>query len=376
MRRPLTATAVLAFCSVGLVATAAQGQWERARINRPSEWAPSTRVGQTGGIYTRYEDVAKVPGGTGPRVGGLGLQRPTYFGAVGRIGGLAPAPMPAAFAFAQVGYNARPARLPSLAGMRGATPAELARVSGLWASQRPSVPLTGLGPYQIKLPDRPYYVPEPEGTALHEFFGLKPMAVESRSETPVPVDGLVGLLEQENEQFLREYSSWALSAFKHAMRDRAQDGGDALWEAQQALTAVRDLDLEAYIPCLLLVHTALERDQIRVGVRRLADTVRRHPSIFIERPDVASYYGDAEWLEEKQAWRSELLEQQMRKHLRIGDENPGHPGAYVLQAYCAWVLNDPTRVRYALDRLMAADQRAQVGAEAIAVRHALAAAMK
>jgi hypothetical protein len=40
----------------------------------------------------------------------------------------------------------------------------------------------------------------------------------------------------------------------------------------------------------------------------------------------------------------------MRRHLRVGDENPRLPEAYALQAYCAWVLDDRDAVSQALQR--------------------------
>jgi len=283
--------------------------------------------------------------------------------------------MPQALTFAPLGYSARRAPWPSLAATRGATGGALARISRMAAAQRFSVPLTGLRPSYIRLADRPYYVPTPQGTAFHEFFELTPTQAEPASETAIPVEGLVGLLEQENENVFRRIESQALEAFKAATRD-AEGGSELLSTAQQQLITVRDLDRQAYLPSLLLVHTALEKSQLRLAMYYLADVVQRHPAVFVERPDLASYYGDAEWLEDKQRWRSALLERRMRKHLRIGDENPGLPSGYLLQAYCAWVLNDQTRVRHALDQMLAAEQKEAVGAEIIAVRYALAAAVK
>ena len=80
----------------------------------------------------------------------------------------------------------------------------------------------------------------------------------------------------------------------------------------------------------MLVHTALEKDQIVQAMRYLAEAVRWYPALFVDRPDIASYYGDAVWLEDRQQWRSALLERQMRRYLRVGEEGPGASSAYAL----------------------------------------------
>jgi hypothetical protein len=371
----LIATAVFTACFGWFAATAAHGQYaRRAPISRPS-YGPSSRLGIVGGVYTRQYDVSALDRGAGPPAGPRGLPLPSFFGAAGGLGRLPPSPMPQALTFAPVGYDASGGLSPVFGSLSGASNMVLARVSGLQASQSLTVPLTGLGPYQLAFPDRPYYLPEPQGSALHEFFGLKPTEAEGAPAVPVPVDGLVGLLEQENGRFLYEVRSQALRTFKRAMTEGVAERGELLSTAQQQLSTLRDLDRQAYLPCLLLTHVALENDQLLQAMGYLAEAVRRHPSVFVEGLDIASYYGDAKLREDKQHWRSELLERQMRKHLRIGDENPGTPSTYVLQAYCAWVLNDQIRVKHALERLAAAEQEAQVSARIIPVRYALAAAM-
>jgi hypothetical protein len=131
------------------------------------------------------------------------------------------------------------------------------------------------------------------------------------------------------------------------------------------LTSARDLDPESYVPSLLLVHVALGKNQLLLALRHLSDAVQRHPTLFVEQLDVASYFGDRE-----------SLDAQMRQYRRIGDERPEQADGYALQAYCAWVLDDQPSLKRALERMMAANQGTGASAGIDAVRYALTAAVK
>jgi hypothetical protein len=361
----LIGTAVLA-CCVGWCVASAHGQRAQpASINRPSSWAPSARIGLVGGYNTgRYatpEQVATLPPDSFGS-GGRGLGRPNFLGAGWRMGSLPAPAVPQAFTLAQPGAIAPMTTSPFARALRGAQAQDLALASRLESSLQLSVPLTGIGTTEIEWPDRPYFIPEPTGTAFQKFFGLKPTVAEPVAELPMPEEGWVGLLEQQNDESLRLKRQRALEEFKAATRERSSF--EQLSEAQWALRVLRDLDRETYIPCLLLVHVALEKRQLSVAVTHLADAVRRHPELFVERPDLASYFGDPT-----------LLERVARDHLKIGDEDPS-PVGYVLQAYCAWVLNDRVRARDALDKMAAEDSETEMTRGLSSIRDALAVAVK
>ena len=242
---------------------------------------------------------------------------------------------------------------------------DIAAASGLVRALQPTVPLMGPSWSQdpITLRNRPYFVPQPEGKAFHAFVGLKPSRAKGESQVSIPADGVVGLLNQQNDEFLHGLEARALEAFKLAMTAR-EDRDEQLSTARWALRSVRDQDREAYIPSLLLLHTALERSQVLLAMGYLVEAVRRHPTLFVEDPDLASYFGDPK-----------VLERQARAYLRVGDQSP-HPMNYALQAYCAWVLDDHARAKHAIERMMAEEHRVQVDAEVTAIRYALAAAIK
>ncbi|MBU0616793.1 MAG: hypothetical protein KKI02_03670 [Planctomycetes bacterium] len=368
MSQRLIATGVVIWAFAFLAATAVHGQRRtEARINRPSSSGPSARLGLVGGWNTgRYGDPYRLtnvaPGSLG--AAGRGLSQPNFFGGGWRMARLPAPALPQAFLSRQPGSNAPTTVSPWAGALRGAQAREVAWASRLQASFQLSVPLVGIAPTRIRLPNSPYFVPEATGTAFHTFFGLKPTEPEPLSQVPIPDDGWVGLLERENDELLLRKKAEALEIFKAATRDGVEQRFERLSEAEAALRMVRDLDREAHIPCLLLLHVALERHQLLGAATHLADAVRRHPAVFVERPDLASYFGDPK-----------LPEQTARAYLKVGDSDQT-PEAYALQAYCAWVLNDRTRLKDALDQMTADDIPMQRGSAIVAIRNALAAAVR
>ena len=370
MSHRLIAVAVFALCLTLSVATAYGQRSVAAPINRASSQSASTRIGLVGGYNTgRYGDPDRLTRVSASGLGraGRGLSRPNFYGAGWRMGRLAPAALPQAFTLSPPGAIVPTTVSPWAGALRGVPSHDVARAAGLQASMQLSVPLTGIGPTEIRWPNRPYFVPEPTGTAFHEVFGLKPTEPRPLSEVPVPEDGWVGLLERENEEVFQQKRARALEEFKAATpeeEDEDTEDRERLSEAQWALRVVRDLDRDAYIPCLLLAHVALKKHQVAAAITYLTDAVRRRPALFAERPDLASYFGDPK-----------RLERTAREHLRIGDENPSPPN-YALQAYCAWVLDDRVRVKDALDKMTAEDLTTEMAPGVSAVRDAMAATLR
>jgi len=303
-------------------------------------------------------------------IGSSALRGPSYLGAGRRIGRLPPAPIPQAFGTFRSGYVAQPASESMSRWLAGPRQSHLQIVSGLRGAMRYTAPLVRSGAFTSSYVGTPYFPPEPQGDAFHQFFGLMP--ARERPQTPQAdqaprYDSLSAILEEYNQRYVEELTARALEAFKVATAADVVDRAEALAEAQRLLKVACDLDREAYIPALLLVHATLERGQIGLAVLHLGEAVRRRPGIFSERPELAVYFGDPA-----------LLDEQMRRHLRIGDDNPTYEGAYALQAYCAWVLDDPARVRYALEQMAAASRKAETlpDPRLARIRFALAAALK
>lgn len=72
----------------------------------------------------------------------------------------------------------------------------------------------------------------------------------------------------------------------------------------------------------------------------------RKPDLLADPRDIDPYFGDSD----EQRTRSQFLETQMRRYVRIGELNPGSPVAHLLEAYCAWRLGDEPRARAAAKR--------------------------
>ncbi len=368
MNHRLIVSAVFTLYFGGFIVPAVHGQSSTAaRRNRAASQSASMRLGRVGGLNTgRYGDVQRLTnvsrGGLDPV--GAGLTQPNYFGAGWQIGRLRQPALPQAFMLNRPGMRMQQTQSLWASALRGVQRRDIESASRLEASLRLTVPLTGIGSTAIRLPNRPYFVPEQTGTAFHDFFGLRPTEAEPVSDMPVPDEDWVGLLERQNEELFLQKKTEALATFKAATREGVENRYERLSEARWALRGVRDLLPEEHVPCLLLLHIALEKNQLQSAITYLEDVVKRHPAVFVERADIESYFGDPT-----------LIEQTARRYLRIGDTSSS-PEYYALQAYCAWVINDPVRLREALDRMMADDLEQQLTWRLDAVRHALSAAVK
>jgi hypothetical protein len=172
---------------------------------------------------------------------------------------------------------------------------------------------------------------------FHDFFDLRPSEPLQAELDATPVESLAALMQENTEQRVREMELRAQEYFKQATCTEVEDRQERLARAIDLFQSVNRLDQETYLPSLLMIHAAIERDQLLLASRALFSTVRRHPEVFGERPDISEYYGDPD-----------RLEMEARRYLRVGDENPQVPQAYAVQAYCAWVLGDRARASQAL----------------------------
>ena len=279
---------------------------------------------------------------------------------------MGPPPIPQAFLMGRITQAAQPRGVGSVAYLGQPVNRDLLRASGLQAATEPGTPLMGWPSYsqQILKARRPYFAADAGGSAFNEFFGLTP-AEETplAAEGPGAAKGLTELLAQQNDQSIRRIEARAIEIFKLATAGR-EDSGELLSRARWALCVARDMDPRTRVSPVLLIHAALQQNQPLSAVGYLFDAVERNPDLFVEWPDLASYFGDPQ-----------ILETQARMYLRAGDQRPS-PAACALQAYCAWVLGDQTRVRQALSQLVDSEGEGQSDAGLETFRYALAAALK
>ncbi|HUU97615.1 MAG TPA: hypothetical protein VM487_17910 [Phycisphaerae bacterium] len=297
--------------------------------------APSTyvgRVGRPGGFRTPQAVFRPTWGGAAATLGTGAL------GGRSGLGGVMLTGLPAAVTPGQPGVYVRPT--PGLYGAstgRTAPRSLLSGISRFSSAISYGTPLTRAQWNYLPEPTTPLYAAKPQPSVFHEFFGLRPSEPSPTELDAAPIESLAALMQEDTQQRVREMESRAQEFFKQATRAEVEDRQEKLARAIDLFQAVNQLDKEAYLPSLLTIHAAIERDQLLLASRALFTTVRRRPEVFGEEPDIREYFGDPS-----------RLETQARKYLRVGDDNPEIPQAYALQAYCAWVLGDRARATQAL----------------------------
>jgi hypothetical protein len=364
----LIASVVLGLGVAWLADERAYGQrYTGARVSRPSKAGASVQLGRVGGLNTgRYGDPMQLTNVAPDALGftDRGLSQPNFYGGGWRMARLPAPPLPQAFLTGNLGVNAPMAPSPWARVLRGVGTPQLAAASRLDVTFGLSVPLGGIGPTGVRLPNSPFFAPTRHESAFHAFYGIRPAEPKSLATPPIPASGWVGLLERANDESLVRRKTDAFEQFKAATSEGVELRFERLSEAQAALRLVRNLDRESYLPCVLLLHIALEKRQLVGAIDCLVDAVERHPGIFVERPDLAAYCGDPEF-----------LTRTARAYLKIG-ESARTPEAYALQAYCAWILDDQARFKDAVAAITAGDLAVPRTDEIFVVRDALAAAAK
>lgn len=372
-------------CAGFLLIPASFGQASAgASRSRPGSHGASTRLGRTGGFNTgRYEDTIRNTPRSGTQAalqngGNLGQQN--FFGAARGIGGIGPAPLPQAFSILSTGMSTRVFSYPVDPHLIPPGQGTIAHASGLSRTLARGVSLFGAAPQRISAAPPAYFLHQPRETAFARFFELNPY--EPKAEpAPRPAFGAEPLtwarmIEQENELFTDGFRHRALKEFALATSPDVENAGEVLSRAQTSLQSLALLDSEDYVPTLLLLHVAFAKQQPLAAFQQLHQLVRRKPDFFVERPDVARFFGDyalptgvdeAATEGEGPAVRgvSRMLQDQAHGIIRVNIDDQDARSAG-LQAYCAWVLNDKKRMRRALARI---DPSETVGEERQVLKH-------
>lgn len=331
----------------------------RARVSRPSEAGPSARIGRIGGTYTRSSSPLEGLGGLGGGSGDAGLA-----GIQRRVDQLTPTFVRAPLALqpTQTGYVPAallPSGLDRVGQLSGGV---LMQVSGFREAISFYAPVAGGPPQILPRSGTPYFAPPPADSPYHDFFGLEQTSPdEARNEPPLTT---AALLKRENDTILRQREREGMQLFREATAKNAEGREEKLAQAMALFTTVSKLDASAYLPLLLIVHAALEKEQIFTATRTLLVAVRRHPAVFTERPDVSAYYGDPSQLD------------RVMRRIVLTDYGSESPASFALQAYCAWVLADVARVRTSLARMRQANQGRDIDEDIVLFGHAMDAALR
>jgi len=314
-------------------------QYTGINFSRPSD-GPSQRVGLVGGLGTREAvrqlDQRRPYGSTGggALLGTFGL------GAGANEG---PPPLPdAVLPSGPLGRSFPWNRRQPLINPAGVySTADLRVISGLDLAEGLSMPLLGVDPARINPPRFADPTQPTTDSPFHVMFGLEPSSsTSSAEETTTSGKTLTERLEDANDRATELLLARAKHAFKTATLPEAPAREEEMSRAISALEAVREVRPADYEPELLLVHAELFRGRIWSATMYLQKLVAKNPGFFAQRKDVREYFGDVQ-----------VLEEQARQFIRVGDENPDLVEAQALQAYCAWVLGDLPRVRLTIEAL-------------------------
>ncbi len=372
---------------VGLVwAPDARAQGVGVRYSRPADTGASARVGQVGGQYTHRPVSPSVAGRPqrGPNVNPImsfgdtsAPRRGGYFGdrrpAAQRLG-MIPSP------------NYR-----SLFRKGALSDARIGASSGYLASISATMPLYGRGlPNALRVPEVPLFDVEPGKSPFHRVFNLEPSQTAAEKPARVSFESLMDAVEENTHRNTERLRERAYRLFREATGGKKADGEPltpqekpprlrsaadlftnvgnlSLYDEQINSQASEDLEeserngRDIYLPHLLSAHAYLEccidtgqqtDSALRslIGVARVYPeafaelaAARREPETYPDRPNLAACFGDF------QGGHSPTLDRQMRLYLRTASVATPTLNSLVLQAYCAWVLDDATRARQVLD---------------------------
>lgn len=340
MMRPAT------WFGVGLAAVflgpAAEAQLRNAGVSRPAE-GPSTRVGRVGGLFPELTPLSLNQGRQSP----ADFRRP--------LPSFAPGAGRPSSASQMLSLNRPPppqntargggANLLAFGRASGSQLAAISELSAVLSLESP------LGGYQsFALPEsNGGFVPPPDDDPFNAFFNLRPAgrfapgagptlsldgAPEGASQESIGAAGpttLVDQLELDRERYLDGLSERAAAAFKLGTTPTADDQTIQLSRARALLTSLRDLDRQSYLPCLLLAYIGMSQGDYDSASHNILTAIERYPGLMMEKPSLASYFGDAT-----------LIEDRARAHVRFGDTSASLRN-YIIQSFAAWLVDDRAR---------------------------------
>lgn len=341
------ASLVLGIC---LAAHAQTGQ--TAGVSRAGR--PSDLVGRTGGVYTRggldsmqrqraISDLSLrlgTPEGTFRR-GGM----TSMMGDARITGPISRDPFPLIrYSYSGSSHRYTPGR--SYLQRSDPTSSTIASISGLNAATNFFTPEGGWGYMGPPIPSTVIGAPVEKSTnSFRAFFGLTdppdPPVGDAEPRRAPPSDVSVAIQEDLAVRVIFHMQSGiALFRSGTVVRGDAIERAGKIARAMSIFETIKVQDrLDWLAPCLSF-HAALEREQSYIAIRNLVELCKRYPRYFFDRPDITTYFGEAEF------YRA-----QMRRFRQAGQYNPTSPEAYAIEAYSAWALNDAPRARQALARL-------------------------
>jgi hypothetical protein len=341
-------------CVIGACLPAARAQHARkleGLLNRPASNSPSQTIG---GQFTASA-ARPLESTHGPNVSMFG-QRPLPSRASMRSYAYG-----ASLGLGQLGFQSDLADLTGGSALnvvsramrtRGA---EISAISGLSRAVNINLPLPGELIGGVPALSACAYTPRPATNRFEDLLGLLPATPEGPQRT---VPSVAERLDARTSDVAARAASEGAALFKAGTQESPDpetleyqtcvDCPSKLGNAIQQLRMANDLDSQAGLPSLLIVHAALEQGRPLAASDALVEALRRDPKLLTGAGRTLDrYFGDVE----REGDRSDFLAAQMRRYARLGEFNPTSPPAFALQAYCAWRLGDAVSARAALSKL-------------------------
>ncbi len=325
-------------------------------VSRPAEKGPSRYVGGVAGGLLPQDPGTRPFDATRRNVGTIG-ERPFAFRNNTRATPYSSmVPMPTLGVAPTVGGGRNPFSL--LVG-RGE---DAETISGLAEAKRLDLPPLTLGPGGLPAIDAYRFTPQPPRNEFQSLLALTPPPDPSPPRAPTVLEAL----EAHNRERAQRALAEGLALYRRAtveapIRDPVRDllrypncttCSVDLQRAVALLEVPHHLDPQAHLPALLIAHGLLESNRLQSAAAYLLVAFERNPGLLARRDELLAYLGDA------RGGRSEYLEAQLRAADAASRRLQGTVNGRVIEAYCAWRLNDMPHAREAAAALarLAAEQ--------------------
>ncbi len=221
-----------------------------------------------------------------------------------------------------------------------ATVGDLYMVTALAQATSMDIPLIGWESPRLPLEQGRVYVPPGDASPFHQFFRVARIReIEAPLiETHLSAADRMGVI---NQGYIDDLMSRAKAAFKDGTTPAMTGREEYLAKAMDLCDIVRGVGQGRWEATMLHLHASLLKQGPERAAYDLVELAKSNPDVFKTRPDFSAYYGDAKT----------FLEEPFKDFMRRVEVSQPRISTSLVQAYCAWVVNDMQRLRLALGRV-------------------------